>query len=141
MSSNIAAFPQALTLEHEFNGSEGMTLRQYFAARAPHQIPEWFAPTGPSMPKAPDLPALGDKARSFLMNWKADPIFDLGPAADEWLQHALISIEDHAALRVYEPAWTAYVDAHAAWERDRLRQRIAQWPWAWADLVLSEPKS
>jgi hypothetical protein len=29
-----AAFPQALDREHEFVGSEGMTLRDYFAATA-----------------------------------------------------------------------------------------------------------
>lgn len=28
------AFPQALTIEEEFSGSQGMTLRDYFAAKA-----------------------------------------------------------------------------------------------------------
>lgn len=31
--SSGSAFPQALTLETEFVGSEGMTLRDYFAAQ------------------------------------------------------------------------------------------------------------
>jgi hypothetical protein len=33
-SSNPSAFPQALTVEKEFLGSEGMSLRDYFAAAA-----------------------------------------------------------------------------------------------------------
>jgi len=143
------AFPVPL-----LESDPGMSLRQYFAARAPHEIPEWFEPTPPrEMPLAPPTDwayghpgvARGDARHAFIQkaadDWRRDPVFDV-ETLDGWTE------SERHILANYVARWNAYWREHAAWEAEVAQARVAQWPWAdlvlaGADLVLAaaEPRS
>jgi hypothetical protein len=131
---------------------EGLTIREYFAARAPHDIPPWFTPTLAPMPKAPpvgiDLTAYVlsrdevDMVVFLVDGWRRDPCFDLATYAyTDRPDRTAVLDRIRPALAQYEAVWNGYREAHVAWHDESQRQRVAQWPWAWADLVLAEPRS
>lgn len=74
------------TVSHQSVG--GMTLRDYFAARAPAEIPAWFQhpdqfevpaqlPMHEALALVPDWHSLGTHERETLASWVADGCFDL----------------------------------------------------------------
>lgn len=86
MRSDSQAFPRAITFtEHlgrAIDGKPGMTLAEYFAARAPETIPDWYVgPTikWPVMPAAEDF-FKNDEQIKLARDWKRDPCYDLESA-------------------------------------------------------------
>lgn len=168
MAFDVFAFPRPGDSYSQSDSQDGMTLRQYFAARAP-SIPAWFEPTMREQPKAPPptpvldgIPIFADNEfarpgrdmealsrRNYIINtacsWQRDPHWDL-PLEDGQYPDATAAdvrgLWDAArpALRAFVNAWQEYWAANAAWECDERRERVAQWPWAWADLVLGAQK-
>lgn len=158
MKPTDRAFPQLLNPNGSpgcgFYGDEGMTIRAYFAAHAPAEPPAWFLPLLQSPPQAPpdkpDFPEdFPDRAedRNFIINlcwsWRKDPVFDLSTHSSDstyggFRDHfnALLA-HVHPFLVDYEVAWNAYWEAKIAYDIECQRQRHIQWPWAWADDVLS----
>lgn len=89
-------------------GHAGLPTRAYFAAHAPAVVPEWFVPAGlPPMPKKPE-----EVSSARLKGLTAD--------------------QQQNVLDRYAFEFAAWAEANVAHQR----QRVAQWPWAWADLVL-----
>lgn len=158
--ANPHAFPQSVstsesnvTASHDFEDGQGMTLREYFAAHAPTVQP-WFLPTMPpeptSPPDEPSFPAdfsARAEDRNYIINlarkWKRDPCFDLVDAESlsclpetRDYQNGLLA---HACeeLDNYETAWKAYWKADSEWHSEFEKQRLIQWPWAYADAVLA----
>ena len=130
-----------------------MTVREYFAAHAPVDPQHWFTPFTPPMPKAPsDQPAFADdfperaEDRNFIINlcwnWRRDPCYDLStyvidPADTPSREHSNALLAHARPFLVdYETAWNDYRHARAAWESNYEKQRLIQWPFAWADAVL-----
>lgn len=125
------AFPQPLLKSgdrvnspHQW-GWGGMTRRAYFAAHAPHDIPAWFEPYIRPAPQPPDVdvlfPFLSDQDRRLLHEWRAGEL--------------VFPLPRHLAL--YEEAYGEYTEDLERWRLERNRAHTAQWPWAWADLVLN----
>jgi hypothetical protein len=54
------------------------SLRDYFAAHAPAEIPEWFRHTSPNQtfPPMPDYLELDECHRKVALDWQRDPCFD-----------------------------------------------------------------
>lgn len=107
--------------------AEAMSLRDYFAAHAP-AVPDWFEPTMPEAPKHPALESadawgLTDDQRELARQWRLDPHWD----ADE----------TDSALLPFCEAFRDYWDASAGFQDEKTRQRLAQWPWFYADMVLA----
>ena len=139
---------------------DGMSIRAYFAARAPSIIPAWFEPVMPpepqSPPEHPDLSGIPEfegppddmaalSRRNYIYNiangWSRDSCYslaDIMPSSartDDNLR-ALLEL-GRPALSQFEDNWNGYREELAEWRREREIARVAQWPWAWADLVLS----
>lgn len=99
----------------------GITTRAYFAARAPHSVPEWFMPKMswgcPVVPSHHNVPpgALRDE---LVLVFEADH----DPESCEAIQWVAKRNEAEAE--------------QARWQAEFRQQTIAQWPWAWADMVL-----
>lgn len=144
MSASAAApaFPQQLTVDREFIGSEGMSLRQYFAAHAPAEPPLWFEPRMPT--PRPELPAfavpdLPLEVCNSINNHFWDAPYDAEiqevwlerlKHRDWWFPRAESDVRSWLETRVaWKQAVLAFDDAYA-------RERVVQWPWAWADAVL-----
>jgi hypothetical protein len=140
ITTNRPAFPSFFP-EARHNGKTlrprdehtGMSVREYFAAHAPHGIPDWFKPEMADAPNPPTLRPCSDQAVRLAENWRSDPCYDLDDAARERTD---LSRMDLQSLRAYEHAMRVYRAARQLWEEERERQKVAQWPWAWADLVL-----
>lgn len=116
------AFPGNETTE-TYNDYEGMSLRDYFAAHAPAAPWPWFEPTMPSPPSQPawaDLPdgPLREEARKLAIEELVDAET---PEGEAWLARQ-------------RQAWFE----RQSWESDRVRQRLIQWPYAWADAMLAQ---
>jgi hypothetical protein len=134
-------------------GQEGLTIRAYFAARAPRRIPKWFEPTMREKPPAPpvrvnltgiplfegpddDIDALSrrNSIQNALDGWRRDPCWDL--ASMTRYQPELYEAAKER-VEAYEHDWQTYWNGLVDWQRERQRERVAQWPWAFADLVLA----
>lgn len=102
--------------------SDGMTMRQYFAANAPAEPQAWFQPTIPTArPEIPKLASIADtRTRDDVRVAMEAGVDPETPEAAEWL-------EQHNQ---------AYRDRDA-WDCDARKERALQWPWAWADAVLA----
>lgn len=94
------------------HGYEGLTTRAYFAVRAPAAVPDWFKPV---MPPEPQFQ--GDEPKFI-----GDP--------------ATFNKKDRERYDDYQLRLRRYQDAMIAWAAQVEPLRVAQWPWAWADLVL-----
>lgn len=101
--STNAAFPHDPEIAYS-----GLSIREYFAAHAPAEIPEWFEPKMPPVPKKDP-------------KWK----WCEGCNADSDCDHNA----DCEQLRLTQ-------DALTAWRDEEERQKVFQWPAAWADMVL-----
>lgn len=92
-------------------GHEGMSTRAYFAAHAPAEPAAWFQPKGlPPRPADPKVPEF--------------PLTAAGRKQAEKFEEAVLK------------PWRRICDE---WTLICAEQRAAQWPWAWADLVLGAP--
>jgi hypothetical protein len=128
------------TVQHIEVMHPGITAREYFAARAPREIPGWFMPELPPRPVPPstalnfeldeganDNVVARQLAQQAADTWRRDPCYELSAVRGQSYPNAFAA---------YEATWTAHHDSLVAWELQREQQRIAQWPWTWADLVL-----
>ena len=98
------------------------TPREYFAARAPAAIPEWFVHVEPpkKFPPMPDYMQLDEAHRGIARDWQSDPISDL-PEEIAW----------------YGEKVKAHREGKWSWNRLNESARYVQWRWAYADLVLA----
>lgn len=107
------------------DGYEGMSLREYFAAHAPTEIPAWFHYTKPpkDFPKHPSLDEIStdenDPHRREVDSWLQDPIYDL-PEELQWFANKV----------------KAHYDGKECWEQAAQRARYFQWRWAYADAMI-----
>lgn len=127
--SNDPAFPGKLPRQ-DTRGEEaadfiffgGITVRDWFAAHAPTEIPRWFQ-YQPSTPR-PELPdkykELDDKQRRELEAGDGWP--EEGEASDEVVAFA-------NRMRVAH-------EAQERWERKRDADRFIAWRWHYADLMI-----
>lgn len=99
----------------------GITKRAYFAARAPHQVPEWFhAKMTWECPAVPSYNAVPDGAlRLDLLRHYQNDCEPVTPAGQAWVA-----------------AREAAINEQSRWQQEFREQCIAQWPWYWADMVL-----
>lgn len=91
----------------------GMSLRDYFAAHAPIEIHSWFNPVLPERPQ--DEWGATNSGMRF-MNYNA---------AAKWCQ-------EHVECTPTNRQW----EAQAEWDKSIERERLIQWPYAWADAML-----
>lgn len=144
------AFPQ-----HDYiNEDKGLSIRAYFAAHAPAEPQAWFKPKTAPMPTVPaDKPSFPEdfperaEDRNYIINlawsWRRDPCYDLAdyviqPADTASRQHSnALLAHAHPFLVDYEKAWNDFWKAQRDWEIEEAKQRLIQWPWAWADAVLA----
>ena len=94
-------------------GTYGMSLREYFAVRAPVDPAAWFQPI------FRDRPANAWEGRSLHANTKLT-----------FISH------QEARKACGEDFRNANAEAIQEWEQERDKQRLVQWPWAWADAVI-----
>lgn len=114
MKHNEPAFPHNTENTNNpgaFFPAGGLTIREYFAARAPLEPQFWFMPTMPT--PCPDNVWRSEDGSKYY------PTQYLAEQAEG---------ED------------GYLDANAEvirnWQREQRKQLLIQWPWAWADAVL-----
>lgn len=104
------------------DGGPGMTLRDYFMAHAPAEPQPWFEPVMPPRPETLNYSDIADEATrddvGMALNCDTDPKTKAGV---DW-------------LRRYDEQWAALND----WDRERVKQRLVQWPYAWADAQIAE---
>jgi hypothetical protein len=109
------------------------TLREQLAASAP-AVADWFKPSMASpYPTLPEFPTgLNDSTVAVLQNWLSDPCWDLDPY--DGSDNIVPADRDHVAEFVHtaERIWKEQV----YWRRKQVIQRVAQWPWYYADLVI-----
>lgn len=119
---NSPAFPTFSQPPGKSAQSDGMTLRDYFAARAPAEIPDWFTHVEPSkaFPPMPDYTKLDETHQKIALDWQSDPVFDL-PEELTW----------------YGEKVKAHREGKRAWAILDRRERYVQWRWAYADMMLA----
>ena len=101
---------------HVYCSGAGMTLRDYFAARAPAEPQLWFQPTMPGpRPDYPDFRALSKDDQDF---WRH------GGGIHEIASPAMVA---------YAAARNETEKLQRAFDVEREKQRLIQWPYAWAD--------
>lgn len=108
----------------EYDGNEGMTLRDYFATHAPTSIPIWFTHVEPSkdnLPAMPDHLQLDEVHQKIARDWEEDPVYDL-PEELTWYGEKVFA---------YRHAW-------ALWRDENSAARFFQWRWHYADGMLAE---
>ena len=108
---------------HEFGyaeGTEGMTIRQYFMAHAPAEPQQWFKPVVGPRPTMPDKYETLNVAQ--VKEWEA--------------MQAGCDVDDGDVID-FARSWDAAKLACEAYDAEYVRQKYAQWPAAWADAVLA----
>ena len=102
----------------------GLTVRQYFMARAPVEPQDWFQPVMPPAPVAPVMPTDFTNAESENYNgWRCDCL-------------DLANMAGTPRVVEYINARDAWVTAQEVWNKLQYKERLIQWPAAWADAVL-----
>jgi hypothetical protein len=104
-----------------------ITLLDYFAAHAPHEIPYWFKPStpeydGPAFPKIPE--GIPEEDRKMLESWINDDCFDLeGEYA--WFQDAVKAY--HQARKDYDHLCktAAYYEWRWEYAQSMMTRRVA----------------
>ena len=92
------------------NGA-GMSLRDWFAGQAPSEPQSWFSPV--LLERPPDAWRVGERIctnHNYALEWARE--------------HGGFVRNDNA-------------DAQVAYDRDIEKQRFVQWPYAWADAMIS----
>jgi hypothetical protein len=105
--------------DHSFQ--EGMSKREYFAAMAPAEIPDWFVHSCSS--KKPNLPLVNElvdeEHRQEVIEWQRDPCYDL-PEELRWFQEKV----EKASKAIME------------WEKENTTQRYFQWRCFYAEQLI-----
>lgn len=119
-----AAFPIPLDdRPGAYPAEPGMSLRDYFIAHAPTEPQQWFSPTMPEVPRAPEaLKDLTDSERedsAAVNDWSLDMADVRSPRLRDYLQQR-----------------EAHKEALQRFNRESARERYLQWPAAWADAML-----
>ena len=115
------AFP---TIDHTesgfpFTAQPGLSIREYFACRAPNAIPGWFEHVQPAKTHGPK-PEYSPERR-----------FEPGSDEDR-AERARVNAEYDA----FAPAIEQWNVAHDAWHRRDSMSRLVQWRWAYADAMI-----
>lgn len=110
------------------------SLPDMLVANAPDP-PDWFTPRMPERPKIPKRPSLdnGGELDRLVDLWHMDSV---GLSLPEFLNVEKLSDEEHTIVLEYELELESWQDELERWELDRERQRLAQWPWEYARLVM-----
>lgn len=124
---NKPAFPTPESAE--FQPGDGMTLREYFAAHAPANVPTWFQHQPPAkthgdppMPKVPEPPR--DQAE--------------GETYTDFTSRRAEMVEVYnAAFQALKPTRAMWVLQEAAWVRRDCMARLVQWRWAYAEAMVA----
>jgi hypothetical protein len=115
-----------------------VSLRDYFAAHAPPEPQPWFSPTmAAEQPKSPSytMPKGFEHLQTMANHWRKDPVWELGGREEH-------SVEECNALEYYFTQWTRYWMERDGWHCEQGRQRLIQWPFAWADEMMRQrPRS
>lgn len=105
---------------------DGMTLRDYYAAHAPSEIPEWFE-TEIDLPELKQPKAWWDyeegDLKKKLEGWHKDPIFDF-------------TEEDGQEAMEYQKKWDKYRSDRSELRRVKKSIEYIKWRYAYADLML-----
>jgi hypothetical protein len=110
-----------------YNASqEGMTLREYFAVRAPQEIPDWFK--GPAL-RAIKLPVPDAAIADEAAEWNRDPCYDLDGVFDDGERQRL--------AREYSDAMNNYGSEIVAAQAEMEVARYFAWRWHYADMMLA----
>lgn len=100
----------------------GISKREYFAAHAPNEIPDWFThtPIGelPKLPSWQDIP--DEKDKEAIRSWVCDPCWDL-PDELMWFQLKFREVEKE----------------REQWSKDDQAERYFQWRSHYADTILN----
>jgi len=110
--------------EQEQAGFGGMSLRDYFVAHAPAEPQPWFEPR---MPEKPKLVNVDD--------WFKEQGDDVIRTEDEAMLRDWVNDECYNLPRHLAGFQNAYTEAHKAlqaWHAEYRKQRLVQWPYAWA---------
>lgn len=108
-------------LKDETNVVPGMTLREYFIAHAPAEVPGWFRPVVPPRPETPDIRRLSpEDQRRF---------------KEDYLDHSYDSCSPE--LVAYGEDMNRWTKAVNSWDTEYTRQKALQWPVFWADQVIA----
>lgn len=123
-----------------------VTLRDYFAARAPWPIPDWFVPVGipvePTVPLTPEL-YFNDPANAATYN----PLYiyytrstNTWNDADYQLQvtNGVIPTSFKNNVSVYWGDYDYAVQLHASWQIHKDKETYFQWRFYFADDMLIE---
>lgn len=119
----------------------GMTIRDYFAIRAPREVPNWFRPAVPELGPAPKRPqgeeydaAIRLAVDEFTDNveWPEDKKIVRAWSGKEYI----LTPEIKQAVEEWAAACKKYEEARAHHREQVEIQTMAQWPWAYAALVL-----
>jgi hypothetical protein len=109
-----------------------ITPRQFFAAHAPPEVPDWFKVNPLPRPAQPEIPAVLAPYDKPVRHWMR-----------EYDQPLDVYLPDTATSAVLEAA-AQFEKEWAAWHADRQRisrldqeRTYAKWRWYYADLVLS----
>jgi hypothetical protein len=105
------------------SGWDGMNLRQYYAAHAPAEIPDWFEFT-PATPR----PAMPDKFTE-LTDEQRNQLEGLG----DWLEETQVDLEVVEFARRLQKAR----EETKAWHLAKESGRYIAWRWHYADMMLS----
>ena len=122
----------------------GMSLRDWYAGRAPTQALSWFKHRSRPKPErpekridiytTPETASLHATIQSRVDNWRKDPCYDLSdPDPTE-----CCTSDELAAMAVYEVAWKKNWKDFDAWREQDLEDRYFQWRWHYADAMLKE---
>lgn len=112
------------TTVHQW-GRPGVTMRDYFAARAPLEIPAWFQ--GPES-RVLIRPLPGDRIVPWVENWLRDPCYDLADVVEDDARDEAIAFE--ALMREF---WAAQTRV----KQEREIARYFAWRWHYADQMLA----
>lgn len=121
------AFPAPDLGEQDFNqraAYPGMTLRDYFAAKAPAEPQQWFKPAMPHPhPSAPAIPDFTEAEREEYRAYNGDAL--------EIEQIESPRLAGYLRSRIFHNKQSR------DWNEDYEKQRFVQWPYAWADAMLA----
>lgn len=106
----------------QWNPAAVPELRDYLAAHAPAEIPDWFSHVEPpkDYPPAPRWMDAPKEHHELLRSWLNDGCFDL---PDE--------------LRWFQDEMTAHRTGRDAWHKQNDAARYFQWRYAYADAMLA----
>lgn len=122
------------------DGQPGMTMRDYFAAHAPTEIPDWFYEAGgvktgnrgkpPEIPSWKDLPI---HLQNFAKEWQLDPCqYDLTDIKSENLTDADMMRLDKFQSSVFEAN-----ENRIKWVREAREAVYISWRWYYADMMIA----